>query len=55
LKATQDWERATNLFATQSMIKPDYDTAKARLGRKRRRLSEGARAQLAEGATEILE
>jgi multidrug efflux system membrane fusion protein len=47
LKATQDWERATNLFATQSMIKPDYDTAKARLDETQASV-EGARAQLAE-------
>jgi multidrug efflux system membrane fusion protein len=47
LKATQDWERATNLFATQSMIKPDYDTAKARLDGTQASV-EGARAQLAE-------
>lgn len=46
-KATQDWERATNLFATQSMIKPDYDTAKARLDETQASV-EGARAQLAE-------
>jgi multidrug efflux system membrane fusion protein len=47
LKSTQDWERATNLFATQSMIKPDYDTAKARLDETRASV-EGARAKLAE-------
>lgn len=47
LKATQDWERATNLFATQSMIKPDYDTAKARFDETQASV-EGARAQLAE-------
>jgi multidrug efflux system membrane fusion protein len=47
LKATQDWERATNLFATQSMIKPDYDTAKARFDETQASV-EGARTQLAE-------
>ncbi|MGE5220238.1 MAG: efflux RND transporter periplasmic adaptor subunit [Chloroflexota bacterium] len=47
LKATQDWERASNLFATQSMIKPDYDAAKARLDETQSSV-EGARAQLAE-------
>jgi RND family efflux transporter MFP subunit len=47
LKATQDWERATNLFATQSMIKPDYDTAKARFDETQASV-DGARAQLAE-------
>ncbi len=47
LKATQDWERASNLFATQSMIKPDYDAAKAQLDETQSSV-EGARAQLAE-------
>jgi RND family efflux transporter MFP subunit len=47
LKATQDWERATNLFATQSMIKPDYDTAKAWFDETQASV-EGARAQVAE-------
>ncbi len=46
-KATQDWERASSLFATQSMIKPDYDAAKARLDETQASV-EGARAQLAE-------
>ena len=30
-KAQQDWERASHLFATQSLTKPDYDSAKAQL------------------------
>lgn len=47
VKATQDWERATNLFATQSMIKPDYDTAKARFDETQASVA-GARALLAE-------
>ena len=52
LKATQDWERATNLFATQSMIKPDYDTAKARFDETQASV-DGARAQLAEAQLNI--
>ena len=30
-KAQLDWERAGNLFAKQSLIKPDYDAARAQL------------------------
>lgn len=46
-KATQDWERATNLFSTQSMTKPDYDSAKAQLDQSQASV-EGAHAQVAE-------
>jgi RND family efflux transporter MFP subunit len=30
VEATQDWERAKALYATQSLIKPDFDQAQAR-------------------------
>lgn len=46
-KAQQDWERASHLFSTQSLTKPDYDSAKAQLDSAQASVV-GARAQLAE-------
>jgi RND family efflux transporter MFP subunit len=51
-KATQDWGRATNLFATQSMTKPDYDAARAQFDEAQATLA-GARAQLAEAELDL--
>ncbi len=45
-KAGFDMERATNLYAAQSMIKPEYDQAKARFDETRAQV-EGATAQIA--------
>ncbi len=44
-KAKQDFTRAKNLFATQSITKPDYDSANEELGVAKAQVS-GARAQL---------
>lgn len=44
-KAQLDWERASHLFSTQSVTKPDYDSAKAQLDSARASVV-GARAQL---------
>jgi len=46
-KAQQDWDRASHLFSTQSLTKPDYDSAKAQLDSAHASVV-GARAQLAE-------
>jgi RND family efflux transporter MFP subunit len=44
-KARLDFERSSNLFATQSLTKADYDTSKARVEEAQARV-EAARAQL---------
>ena len=46
-KATLDYERAKNLFASESLTKPDYDSAKAAFDAAVLQ-AEGARASLAE-------
>jgi len=46
-KAQQDWDRASRLFAAQSLAKPDYDSAKAQLDSAQASVA-GAHAQLAE-------
>jgi multidrug efflux system membrane fusion protein len=51
-KATQDWGRATNLFATHSMTKPDYDAAHAQFDEAQATVA-GARAQLAEAELDL--
>jgi RND family efflux transporter MFP subunit len=51
-KAEQDWGRATNLFATQSMTKPDYDAARAQFDEAQARVA-GARAQLEEARLDL--
>lgn len=51
-KAKQDWGRATNLFATQSMTKPDYDAARAQFDEAQARVA-GVRAQLAEAELDL--
>jgi RND family efflux transporter MFP subunit len=51
-KATQDWGRATNLFATQSMTRPDYDAAHAQFDEAQATVA-GARAQLAEAQLDL--
>jgi RND family efflux transporter MFP subunit len=51
-KAEQDWGRATNLFATHSMTKPDYDAARAQFDEAQARVA-GARAQLEEARLDL--
>ncbi|HAA05476.1 MAG TPA: efflux RND transporter periplasmic adaptor subunit [Syntrophobacteraceae bacterium] len=51
-KAGQDYSRATRLFSTQSVTKPDYDTAKAQFEETRARV-EGAKAQLEEARIQL--
>jgi RND family efflux transporter MFP subunit len=46
-KAQLDWDRASRLFATQSLTKPDYDSAKAQLDSAQAGVV-GARSQVAE-------
>lgn len=46
-KSSQDFKRATNLFATQSLTAPDYDTAKQGFESAKASVA-GARAQLTE-------
>ncbi|MGE0821120.1 MAG: efflux RND transporter periplasmic adaptor subunit [Candidatus Binatia bacterium] len=51
-KAKQDWGRATNLFATHSMTKPDYDAARAQFDEAQATVA-GARAQLEEAGLDL--
>lgn len=58
-RATHDYERAKALFATQSIVKPDYDAAKAQYDASRARLNaskgqlEQAQAKVATARSQI--
>lgn len=51
-RARQDFTRSSNLFATQSVTKPEYDTAKAQYDETRSRV-EAARAELEEANIQL--